>query len=198
MAAFVPSRLIRRLPRPSRFLHRCLPSFSLHHDSSNSSKCVSERRPPPPGDERIDFSTFRANCRVFCSRAADSGNLQAPAAIDYSSLLQEDEFHKLADATIHALQEKLEEYGDGCQIDGFDVDYGNEVLTLKLGSLGTYVINKQTPNRQIWLSSPVSGPSRFDWDQGSHAWIYRRTKANLSSLLENELAELCGEPISLS
>jgi frataxin-like iron-binding protein CyaY len=33
---------------------------------------------------------------------------------------------------------------------------------VKLGRRGTYVINKQTPNRQIWLSSPVrcagSGP----------------------------------------
>lgn len=29
------------------------------------------------------------------------------------------------------------------------------VLTVKLGGdLGTYVINKQTPNKQIWLSSP--------------------------------------------
>ena len=28
------------------------------------------------------------------------------------------------------------------------------VLTLKLGSKGTYVINKQPPNKQIWLSSP--------------------------------------------
>lgn len=31
----------------------------------------------------------------------------------------------------------------------------NQVLTLKLGTLGTYVVNKQTPNRQIWMSSPV-------------------------------------------
>lgn len=29
------------------------------------------------------------------------------------------------------------------------------VLTVRLGRHGTYVINKQTPNRQIWLSSPV-------------------------------------------
>ena len=29
------------------------------------------------------------------------------------------------------------------------------MLTVKLGRHGTYVINKQTPNRQIWLSSPV-------------------------------------------
>ena len=25
------------------------------------------------------------------------------------------------------------------------------------------MLNKQPPNRQIWLSSPVSGPKRFDW-----------------------------------
>lgn len=138
--------------------------------------------------------------RRFCSPPLHfvGDDSRGPAAIDYSSLMQEGEFHNLADSTIQGLQEKLEEYGDNLQIDGFDVDYGNEVLTLRLGNLGTYVLNKQTPNRQIWLSSPLSGPSRFDWDQNSQAWIYRRNKANLLNLLETELAQLCGEPIDLS
>ncbi|KAL6140058.1 hypothetical protein ACLB2K_058359 [Fragaria x ananassa] len=135
--------------------------------------------------------------RSFCSSPPFNLN-EGPAAIDYSSLLQEDEFHKLADSTIHDLQEKFEEYGDSVQVDGFDIDYGNEVLTLKLGDLGTYVLNKQTPNRQIWLSSPVSGPFRFDWDRDAEAWIYRRTKVKLLTLLETEMEQLCGEPISLS
>ncbi|KAK1437917.1 hypothetical protein QVD17_03717 [Tagetes erecta] len=126
----------------------------------------------------------------FCS--------QGPAAIDYSALLQEDEFHKLADGTIHDLLEKIEEYGDSVDIDGFDIDYGNQVLTVKFGSLGTYVLNKQTPNRQIWMSSPVSGPSRFDWDRHDGAWIYRRTKARLLETLESEIQQLCGDPIKLS
>ncbi|KAL0746369.1 hypothetical protein Bca101_028371 [Brassica carinata] len=115
-----------------------------------------------------------------------------------SSVLQEDEFHRLANVTINNLLEKIEDYGDNVQIDGFDIDYGNEVLTLKLGSLGTYVLNKQTPNRQIWMSSPVSGPSRFDWDRDANAWVYRRTEAKLHELLEEELENLCGEPIQLS
>ncbi|KAJ8768426.1 hypothetical protein K2173_021579 [Erythroxylum novogranatense] len=123
---------------------------------------------------------------------------QCPTAIDYRSVLQESEFHKLADSTIHALQEKLEEYGDSVQIEGYDVEYGNEVLTLKLGDSGTYVLNKQTPNRQLWLSSPISGPSRFDWDQNAGTWVYRRTKANLFKVLESELEKLCGEPIELA
>ncbi|CAI5488653.1 unnamed protein product [Closterium sp. Naga37s-1] len=40
------------------------------------------------------------------------------------------------------------------------------VLTLRLGQHGIFVINKQAPNRQIWLSSPQSGPARFDWLPG--------------------------------
>ncbi|GMG98645.1 hypothetical protein Nepgr_000485 [Nepenthes gracilis] len=137
--------------------------------------------------------------RRFCSRTSHlDEELQGPGAIDYCSLLLEDEFHKLADSTIHDLLEKLEEYGDGIQTDGFDIDYGNGVLTLKLGDLGTYVLNKQTPNRQIWLSSPVSGPSRFDWDPNAQAWIYRRNNGNLLRILESELERLCGEPVNLS
>ncbi|CAA2979588.1 frataxin, mitochondrial [Olea europaea subsp. europaea] len=97
----------------------------------------------------------------------------------YSSVLPEEEYHMLANSTIHDLLEKLEEYGDSVEIDGIDVDYANEVLTLKHGNFGTCVINKQTPNRQTWMSSPLSGPSRFDWDQNTQAWIYRRTKRSL-------------------
>ena len=43
------------------------------------------------------------------------------------------------------------------------------VPTVRLGELGTYVINKQTPNRQIWMSSPISGPVRYDWAPGG--WV---------------------------
>ncbi|KAK1309365.1 hypothetical protein QJS10_CPA09g01368 [Acorus calamus] len=128
--------------------------------------------------------------RSFCTRNLSIDEDHGPAPIDYGSMVQEDEFHKLADETIQNLLEKFEEYGDDIQLDGFDIDYGNQVLTLKLGDLGTYVINKQAPNRQIWLSSPVSGPSRFDWDRTSKAWIYRRSKANLLRLLEEEVAKL--------
>ncbi|XP_047078628.1 frataxin, mitochondrial [Lolium rigidum] len=144
--------------------------------------------------------------RLFSSRAFSStrptqqagGDAPAPSAVDQKLIMPEDKFHKLADDTIHDLLEKLEEYGDSQQMDGFDIDYGNQVLTLRLGDLGTYVVNKQTPNRQIWLSSPVSGPARFDWDAASSSWVYRRTGVNLMRLLEEEIGELCGTPVDLS
>ncbi|XP_062223274.1 frataxin, mitochondrial-like [Phragmites australis] len=130
--------------------------------------------------------------------AQSAGDAPGPSTVDHKLIMPEDEFHKLADEIIHDLLGKLEEYGDSIQMDGFDIDYGNQVLTLRLGDLGTYVLNKQTPNRQIWLSSPVSGPSRFDWDAATNVWIYRRTGANLVQLLEKEIGELCGTPVELS
>ena len=34
------------------------------------------------------------------------------------------------------------------------------VIKIELGQHGTYVLNKQAPNRQLWMSCPVSGPVR--------------------------------------
>ncbi|RKO87784.1 hypothetical protein BDK51DRAFT_5668, partial [Blyttiomyces helicus] len=62
------------------------------------------------------------------------------------------------------------------------------VLTLKFGDLGTYVINKQPPNKQIWLSSPISGPSRYDYSVVDGKWIDYRSQRTLGHVLQSELS----------
>ena len=60
------------------------------------------------------------------------------------------------------------------------------VLTVKFGGeYGTYVINRQTPNKQIWLSSPTSGPKRYDFINGR--WIYRHDGKTMHELLDDEM-----------
>lgn len=75
------------------------------------------------------------------------------------------------------------------------------VLNIIAPGIGTYVLNKQPPNKQVWLSSPVSGPKRYDWvveGDGMHEkqesrpfangqWIYLRDGSNLTDLLNEEL-----------
>jgi len=72
------------------------------------------------------------------------------------------------------------------------------VLTLTYGDVGRYVINKQPPNKQIWLSSPVSGPSRYDYvvmgdsqqdkqGTGHGEWVDLRTGRTLEGTLHDEL-----------
>jgi len=73
------------------------------------------------------------------------------------------------------------------------------VLEVKITSKDyTYVLNKQPPNKQIWLSSPVSGPKRFDWvvsgesmhekeGGGVGDWIYLRDGTSLTEVIRKEL-----------
>ena len=61
------------------------------------------------------------------------------------------------------------------------------------------MLNKQTPNRQIWWSSPVSGPKRFEWDEGAGAWLGTRSgDEEVLSLLEEELPGLVGIDVELA
>ena len=60
------------------------------------------------------------------------------------------------------------------------------------------MINKQPPNKQIWLSSPVSGPKRYDYvvygegqsqkeDTATGDWVYLRDGSTLGELFLREL-----------
>ncbi len=49
----------------------------------------------------------------------------------------------------------------------------------------------------LFLFMNASGPARFDWMTNDSVWVYRRSKAELVSLLEQELSELLGSPVSL-
>lgn len=75
-------------------------------------------------------------------------------------------------------------------------DFQDGVLTVSLGSkYGTYVINKQSPNKQIWLSSPKSGPKRFDFvyaetNTENGFWIYKHTGETLHEILDREFTEI--------
>ncbi|GFR42929.1 hypothetical protein Agub_g3826 [Astrephomene gubernaculifera] len=112
-----------------------------------------------------------------------------------ASALSEGDYHHMADETLEGMVEKLEAYVEDNDVDGGDVEYSQGVLTVKLGKHGTFVVNKQTPNRQIWLSSPVSGPFRFDHIEGR--WLYHRDRRDLLLQLEQEISALVGAPLHL-
>ncbi|XP_062537458.1 frataxin homolog, mitochondrial [Armigeres subalbatus] len=77
-----------------------------------------------------------------------------------------------------------------------DITYGDGVLTVNFGNpYGTYVINRQSPNRQIWLSSPTSGPKRYDFIPDKSKvnegfWLYKHDGVSLHELLQKEIAPI--------
>jgi frataxin len=71
------------------------------------------------------------------------------------------------------------------------------VLEIHLGKHGSYVINKQTPNQQIWFSSPVSGPKRYHYDAVAKCWVNTRDGHRLYDLLSEELSRIFNKPVQL-
>ncbi|KAJ9625945.1 hypothetical protein H2204_010244 [Knufia peltigerae] len=155
---------------------------------------------------RASFSTSRISYKGILPESSepqppktDSSHGSSPAQISDA------EYHEIADQYLDTLVLALEELSES-RTDGLEVEFSAGVLTVTHPKAGTYVINKQPPNKQIWLSSPVSGPKRYDWvisgagqhekegstidagDDGSGGrWVYLRDNSQLSELLRKEL-----------
>ncbi|KAJ2335961.1 Mitochondrial matrix iron chaperone [Coemansia sp. RSA 2681] len=113
------------------------------------------------------------------------------------SQLSDSTYYEKSSETLERLTESLEDIGDQMEIDDYDIEYSSGVLTLRLGAKGTYVLNKQPPNKQIWLSSPVSGPERYDFDSEHGAWFCRQKDESLGTLLNREISDALGVKVAL-
>ena len=95
--------------------------------------------------------------------------------------LDESRFITLADTLIERIADAVED-----KLDTADADIQSGILTITVPGLGQYVINKHTPNREIWLSSPKSGAIHFAHRDG--AWVSTRdASVVLLPLLSAEL-----------
>ncbi|EJW03997.1 iron donor protein CyaY [Edhazardia aedis USNM 41457] len=47
----------------------------------------------------------------------------------------------------------------------FDLEHEEGVLSFKIPKIGEYVLNRQPPVQQLWISSPITGPKKFRLDK---------------------------------
>lgn len=99
---------------------------------------------------------------------------------------------------LDSLAEIFEDFADKpYAFEDYDVSFGSGVLTIKLGGdLGMYLINKQTPNKQIWLFSPSSGPKWYEWT-GKNC-VSSHDRVSLQELLATEFTEVLKTKLDLS
>ncbi|MCJ1342428.1 Mitochondrial chaperone Frataxin [Peltigera leucophlebia] len=161
--------------------------FSICHNQ-NQTQLLSS----PQFNLRLNSSIFPKYHLSNSQPYSSSPTTSSPTASQISpsdSELSIEEYHSLSNRYIDnlvAIFEQLQE-----ERADVDCEYSAGVLTLYFPPHGTYVLNKQPPNKQIWLSSPVSGPKRYDFIKikGARAgdWVYARDGSRLSELLEREL-----------
>ncbi|CAM9566821.1 unnamed protein product [Ectocarpus fasciculatus] len=110
-----------------------------------------------------------------------------------STTMSEQEFHSVADEALEEIHDAVEEALEEGFEDDFDCNMSQGVLNIIVGDRGTWVLNKQSPNRQIWWSSPISGPMRFEYHNESKRWLNTRDgETELRVILATEMSEKCG------
>lgn len=102
--------------------------------------------------------------------------------------LTDGEYARLASDAIDTINDQLDAFFEDNRLDG-DVDEDSGVMEVTT-THGVYVINKQPPTKQIWLSSPISGPKRFDFHDGH--WVSLRDGQRLLQLLQDEINDIYG------
>jgi frataxin len=98
-------------------------------------------------------------------------------------ILSEEEFTNTSLKFLDNLSEAI----DNINIDNLDVNFSDGILKLNFNKNKEYVINIQRPNKQIWFSSPISGPQRYEFDKSIKQWVNIRTGVSMIDLLNNEI-----------
>ncbi len=90
-----------------------------------------------------------------------------------------------ADKIINTIAQVIEDNDVECK---YDLDLYDGILTFT-NENGTYVINRHSIAKEIWLSSPVSGPYHFffreaKWQSRSGAELFQVLNQELSILID--------------
>lgn len=105
--------------------------------------------------------------------------------------MKESEFNDLAEATLVAIEEAVENSGAD-----IDFDFAGEILTLEFSNRSQIIINKQTPLSQIWVAAR-SGGFHFDYNAENKTWCLNSSGEELFSCLSRYCSEQAGEEVAL-
>ena len=107
--------------------------------------------------------------------------------------MNENEFHNLAEQTMAAIQDAIDD-------SGADIDYEEVggVLTLEFDNGSKIIFSKQPPAMQLWMAAR-SGGFHFDYDADSQQWVCDSDeREELFQMLSRLSTEQGGDAIELS
>ena len=105
--------------------------------------------------------------------------------------MNESEFNRLADDTLLAIEDAIDE-------SGADIDYDGSggILTLEFSNGSQIIVNKQAPLCQIWVAAR-SGGFHFDYDETDACWRLQGGGEELFDALGKYCSEQAGEEVIL-
>ncbi len=94
----------------------------------------------------------------------------------------EKDFLKYCEDELERLSQLVEDYDKDSTL---DVEYVDGILKITIvATHKTYVINRNSGNRKIWYSSPISGADYFSFDELKGLWLNSAGKELKDKLFE--------------
>ena len=100
----------------------------------------------------------------------------------FSTKITPERYTKEVDTILNNIFEQIDEK----EYDFVDTNLAAGVLSISFNKKKNYVINIQRPNLQVWLSSPISGPQRFEFDVDKNKWVNIRNNKCILEILNDE------------
>jgi CyaY protein len=91
-------------------------------------------------------------------------------------MMNESQFHARVDAILQSIESAMDDTDD------VDAELASGILTLTFADDSKVIINRQTPNREIWVAAK-SGGFHFRLNTESDMWIDTRSSESLAALL---------------
>ncbi|KPA79549.1 putative mitochondrial frataxin-like protein [Leptomonas pyrrhocoris] len=149
-------------------------------------------------------SSLHTAIRLASTTTTTTHGTSKPKIVHYSKLgmdgFTDVKYNTAADEFLENLEAKLDAI-DSAELE--DISCNSGVLTIETSSKGTFIINKQAPNVQLWLSSPISGPHHYDMVTSTSNgvetvyWKSDNDAHDLREKLEVELSEVLQHPFQL-
>ncbi|CAH8854407.1 unnamed protein product [Trichobilharzia szidati] len=142
------------------------------------------------------FSTFRLLPNFRSIHSQYGINLSADKPTSYP--ISDAEYERVSNKALESLADTFDRLPEIYSLStDYDVEYAYGVLKVTFGpQVGTYIVNRQAPNKQLWLSSPRSGPRRYDYISSKDIWVYKHDGKSLHELLSEEISEIVGDSVN--
>jgi CyaY protein len=106
-----------------------------------------------------------------------------------SGIMTESDFHRAVDAALARIEASVEAE------DLLDSDLEGGVLTITCPDASRIIVNRQTPNREIWVAARSGG---FHFNSREGAWRDTRSGDELFASLARILASQAGVNVAFS
>ena len=101
--------------------------------------------------------------------------------------MNESDFHRAVDAVLARIEAGVE------AADGIDVDLEAGILTVTCPDESRVIVNRQTPNREIWVAARSGG---FHFVLRESRWIDTRSGEELLASLARIIAQQAGAQVA--